>query len=46
MKVKKETTESEDIIERLEKLKKLYEEGNLTKEQYEKAKDILLYKNY
>ena len=42
----KETTESDDIIERLKELKGLYDDGILTKEQFEKAKDILLYKNY
>ena len=41
-----EATESGDIIKELKELKKLYDEGILTKEQFEKAKDILLYKNY
>ena len=45
-KVKKETTESEDISARLQELKSLYNEGILTREELEKAIDILLYKNY
>ena len=35
-----------NIIERLKELKELYEDGILTKEQFDKAKNILLYKNY
>ena len=45
-KTKKETAEPEDITVKLDKLNKLYDDGKLTKKQYEKAKDILLYKNY
>jgi hypothetical protein len=44
-KVKAEATESRDIIEQLKELKKLYDDGILTKEQFEKAKDVLLSKN-
>ena len=44
-KVKAEATESRDIIKQLKELKKLYDDGILTKEQFEKAKDVLLSQN-
>ena len=41
-KKKKKETENNNLVEQLETLTKLYEAGNLTKEEFEKAKKLLL----
>ena len=41
-KIKKKTETSADIISELNELKKLFDEGILTKEEFEKAKKKIL----
>lgn len=42
LKEQKEKENSNDVFDTLEKLKKLYQDGNITKTEYEKRKEILL----
>ena len=40
--VKEKNDSSDEIVSRMEKIKKLYEEGILTEEEYQKKKDELV----